>query len=576
MEESKSKLLLNNIKNNKNISLKKSFVNKISAYQRLFLLKEENEKLNNKQENLNKKSYKNISLKKVFQEPKKYNSKIWPKITHPKLPFSKKNLESPEFKKLKKRLQKPSLTFHGYNTIRWLRHKYSNSVIEKSIYTLLPKKNYSLSYKNERETEKRHREMLEYLNSFKGPIGKERFVNINPKYLFNESTFKKILKLREIFLEFDSRGNLEMDFDEIVKMFNQNHIKADKNDIVNLFFKDKKIKKEDDILKLHLDFYQFINFALEKEQDFREFMRRIKQKYKKKEDDNYDDKDEYNTKKSESVYLPMNFNLVLDYFINKEKERHSIDIMKNAFEQLDNDIKTKDPINYSFSVKEKLKDNSFEKVSNKNLKIDSNFSSKKSNKLLKLFKEEDNLSDINFSKLFNELTNLFNLSSKNEGLGDQDLFESNLRDMRSAHSRNKTVPKRTSIIADDFNSLINITKNKKTNNNRNNKSNFENYIFLTEPNNNLKRNKKDKKNENKNKLIFLIKNQMNINMLNKINLENLKKYHDLRLAKEATLKQIKDELELEKMYKNLKKPKTKSLKTLNIKDNKTFNSFIKN
>ena len=219
--------------------------------------------------------------------------------------------------------------------------------------------------------------MLEYLNSFKGPIGKERFVNINPKYLFNESTFKKILKLREIFLEFDSRGNLEMDFDEIVKMFNQNHIKADKNDIVNLFFKDKKIKKEDDILKLHLDFYQFINFALEKEQDFREFMRRIKQKYKKKEDDNYDDKDEYNTKKSESVYLPMNFNLVLDYFINKEKERHSIDIMKNAFEQLDNDIKTKDPINYSFSVKEKLKDNSFEKVSNKNLKIDSNFSSKK-------------------------------------------------------------------------------------------------------------------------------------------------------------------------------------------------------
>ena len=572
MEESKSKLLLNNIKNNKNISLKKSFVNKISAYQILFLLKEENEKLNNKQENLNKKSYKNISLKKVFQEPKKYNSKIWPKITHPKLPFSKKNLESPEFKKLKKRLQKPSLTFHGCNTIKWLRNKYSNSIIEKSVYTLLPKKNYSLSYKKEPEKDKRHREMLEYLDSFKGPIGKEKFVDINPKYLFSETTFQKILKLREIFLEFDNRGNREIDFDEIVRLFNQNHIKADKNDIVNLFFKDKKIKKEDDILKLHLDFYQFINFALEKEQDFREFMRRIKQKYKKNEEDN----NKINTKKSESVYLPMNFNLVLDYFINKEKERHTIEVMKSAFKQLDNDIKTKSPNNYNYNEKDKLKDDLSEDISNKNLKNEYNFKSKKSNKILKLFKKEDKLFNINFSKLFSNLTNLLNLSSKNESLGGQNLFERNFFDMRSAHSRNKTLPKRTSLIDENFKTLINITQNKKKNIiSRNNKSNFEDNIFLTETNNNSKRIKNIKKHENKNKLIYIIKNQININMINKISLENLKKYHDLYLAKDATLKQIQDELELEKIYKNIKKPRGKSIKISN-KANKTFNSFLKN
>ena len=250
MEESKSNLLLNKINNTKNFSSKKSFINKISTYQRLFLLNEEKNKLNIKQENQNKKNFKNISLKNVFQEPKKFKSKIWPKLTHPKLPFSKKNSESPEFKKLKNRLQKPSLTFHGCNTIKWLRNKYSNSIVEKSVYTLLPKKNYSLSYKKEPEKEKRHREMLEYLDSFKGPIGKERFVDINPKYLFSETTFQKILKLREIFLEFDNRGNREIDFDEIVRLFNQNQIKADKMILQIYFLKIKRLKKR----KIYLNY----------------------------------------------------------------------------------------------------------------------------------------------------------------------------------------------------------------------------------------------------------------------------------------------------------------------------------
>ena len=139
-----------------------------------------------------------------------------------------------------------------------------------------------------------------------------------------------------------------MEFDEILKMFNQNHIKADKNDIVNLFFKDKKIKKEEDILKLYLGFYQFINFALEREQDFREFMREIKQKCRKKEND-----ESINNNNDESSYLPMNFNLVLDYFINKEKERQSVGIVVNAIEQLEKDIKTKSPNTFNLSEQDK-------------------------------------------------------------------------------------------------------------------------------------------------------------------------------------------------------------------------------
>ena len=431
MEESKDSFLFNNK------SFKNSSVNKIAIHQRNFLSQDEKINLSNKQNSPYKKGTKIYSLKRIFQEPKQFNNgkKIWPKITHPKLPFSKKITESEEFRKLKIKLKKPSQILHGYDTIKWLRQKYSDSVIEKSLRTLLPEKNSSLFMKKqkENENEKRHRKMLEYLNSFKGPIGKEKFININPKYFYTESTFQKILKLREIFLEFDSRGAQKMEFDEILKMFNQNHIKADKNDIVNLFFKDKKIKKEEDILKLYLGFYQFINFALEREQDFREFMREIKQKCRKKEND-----ESINNNNDESSYLPMNFNLVLDYFINKEKERQSVGIVVNAIEQLEKDIKTKSPNTFNLSEPDK----------SESLNLSPK---KKSNKHLNTFKDNFKLSDINFIDLFNEFINLFNLSGSNQNDLEILKLQHKLNYRTSSRSRNKTAQRRTSLVTDYIN-----------------------------------------------------------------------------------------------------------------------------
>ena len=501
--------------------------------------------MSNKQNSPYKKGTKIYSLKRIFQEPKQFNNgkKIWPKITHPKLPFSKKNTESEEFRKLKIKLKKPSQILHGYDTIKWLRQKYSDSVIEKSIRTLLPKKNNSLFLKKEKENEKRHRKMLEYLESFKGPTGKEKYININPKYLYTESTFQKILKLREIFLEFDSRGAQKMEFDEILKMFNQNHIKADKNDIVNLFFKDKKIKKEEDILKLYLGFYQFINFALEREQDFREFMREIKQKYRKKEND-----ESINKSNEESSYLPMNFNLVLDYFINKEKERHSVGIVVNAIEQLEKDIKTKSSNNFNLSEPKKSENNIL------SLK-------KKSSKHLNIIKDNHKLSDINFIDLFNEFINLFKLSGSNQNDLENFKFQHKLNYMTSSRSRNKTAQRRTSLVTDYLN-LHKATLKSRQNNNRNNKSDYEKYLFLTQPKSNSQ-----KKITKDNILITLIKNQMNKNKLNKINIENFKKYHDINLAKNATLKQIQKEVEFEKLYKNIKEKIRNSNKSINTVGN---------
>ena len=541
MEESKDSFLFNNK------SFKNSSVNKIAIHQRNFLSQDEKINLSNKQNSPYKKGKKIYSLKRIFQEPKQFNNgkKIWPKITHPKLPFSKKITESEEFRKLKIKLKKPSQILHGYDTIKWLRQKYSDSVIEKSLRTLLPEKNSSLFMKKEKENEneKRHRKMLEYLNSFKGPTGKEKFININPKYFYTESTFQKILKLREIFLEFDSRGAQKMEFDEILKMFNQNHIKADKNDIVNLFFKDKKIKKEEDILKLYLGFYQFINFALEREQDFREFMREIKQKCRKKEND-----ESINNNNDESSYLPMNFNLVLDYFINKEKERQSVGIVVNAIEQLEKDIKTKSPNTFNLSEPDK----------SESLNLSPK---KKSNKNLNTFRDNFKLSDINFIDLFNEFINLFNLSGSNQNDLENLKFQHKLNHMTSSRSRKKTAQRRTSLVTDYLN-LNKATFKSRQNNYRNNKSDYEKYLFLTQQKSNSQ-----KKITKDNILITLIKNQMNKNKLNKINIENLKKYHDINLAKNATLKQIQKELEIEKLYKNIKRKIRNSNKSINTEGN---------
>jgi hypothetical protein len=546
--------------NNWSVLSKKSSVNKIAIHQRFFLEQENSnnsEMANQTYHNNNIKNIKFYSLNKVFKEPTKLfnGKKIWPKITQPKLPFSKINNESPELKQLKIKLTKPSKSLHEFNTIKWLRQKYSDSVIEKSIQSILPKKNKS-HQKRENEHDKRYKGMLEYLDSFKGPVGREKLIDINPKYLFNESTFQKILKLKEIFLDFDVSGNQRMEFDEIVKMFNQNHIKAGKNDIVNLFFKHKAIKKKEDIMKLSLGFYQFINFALKKEEDFRNFMRKIKKEYAKNESNEYDGK------KNESAYLPMNFNLVLDYFIRKEKERHSIRKLKQVFEQLDKDI-NKSIIDKNIGLNEK-KSNSRDNTNR--------MSSKKINKNFNCNNDNNNilLSNININELFNEFITLFKLSCRNDDnkKDNTNIYHNIFNDSSSKLIRNKTEKKRASIIFDDnniSNNKFNIKINKY---NRNNKSELKKYMLLTEP---IKKNK-NKNNKNKNNLIGIIKHHMNRNILNKITIKNFSKYNDVNLARDATLKDLRNELELDNLYLDTKE-KNKLIKFVNIDTNQTINFF---
>ena len=467
---------------------------------------------------------KSFSLKKVFSNPpNSRNTKIkWPKITHPKWPFTKKRTEPKEL--IEKRIlsSKPSHKYHDFNTIKWLGQKYSDSVKEKSIYSLLPNNGKPIVPEYESEFDKRHRQMLEYLESFKGPGGREKFVNINPKYFYDNTTFRKILKLKEMFLEFDKKGNHKIIIKEIVNLFKQNNIDVDINEIKELFFKNLKVKNKKDEAKnlLYLDFYQFMNFALKREQDFRQFMRNVKEKNKIEENSKNLKTFTYNNnEKTNNVYIPMNFNLIFDYLINKEKQRNSLIVVENAIKEMDKIIRRgNDKDNNSFLAspeKEKKKKNEIKKnilnsktlktdnkrlfnlhrfhKANTNSKIDKNktkgeklnnyFKSQSTNKIyLKNFfeKEKDEkINKINFAQLIKEFYSLFGLEEKNE---NYDLFED------KENEKNKEI-------------------NIKCGSNKS----------YTEE----------------------MKKQLRINTLKEINNNNFEKYHDLKLTLSATKEQIK-------------------------------------
>ena len=134
-----------------------------------------------------------------------------------------------------------------------------------------------------------------------------------------------------------------MELNEMVEMFQTNKILCEQPELVKLFFGEKYFPKD---ANPGLDFFQFMSFAISKkgDQDFRKFMRGVKEKLGKKEKLEEEDKSvkdaqtiisssDYIKKhptgkaekidEEEQVYLPMNFNKVLDYFNEKSNERNA-------------------------------------------------------------------------------------------------------------------------------------------------------------------------------------------------------------------------------------------------------------
>ena len=493
---------------------------------------------------------KNLKIKKkllyVFKDPKeKYKKKFgWPKITHPKLPFSERKNLSPEEKKKKIMEQKPSHLFHDFHTIKWLRQKYTDSVIEKSISSMLPDNGKPVVPEDESESEKKHRLLMEYLDSLynKGPE-REKYVNINPKYFYDKRTFEKILKFKAIFLEFDEDLSRKMEIDEMVEMFNQNHINANLLDLKNLFFKGKKVKKED-IMKLYLDFYQFMNFALTKDQDFREFMREIKSKNKENKEENEGKKNN----EENNRYLPMNFNLMFDYFLIKGKERASIEAIENSMNEMDKIINNKNEdenenevnLNNKFSseIEKKLKLKRSNSIAlNKNKEEDLNENSKF---------YDDQLKNLNFCELMENFTNLFkfnNLVNNNIINEPKKKVSSKILDILSSKSSKNIIQEEKKV------------KKKYTNLNKLSKISIK---------------KKYEKifNEEDGIMKEFIKNQMNKKIIKNLNFRNYKKYNNIKLALSATKDQVKQ------FIKSIGNDAS-SLYKIDINDNNNISNIIK-
>ena len=244
----------------------------------------------------------------------------------------------------------PSQIFYNPNTIKWFKKKYNEDLIKKSIYSLFPNNCQPIMTEEEWTPQ---RILREFLTHYLKPEDKYKDIWINPKYFFSKDVYESILKLKEIFLQFDEDGSRKMEIDEMALMFKTNHINVTEDDLCSLFFKGKKYRKED-INKLYLDFFQFMNFALSKssDQDFRIFMRKVKEKIlKEKELERIEEEKRKNSmekqeeeamddlfvdEKKEPVFLPMNFNLLLDYFINKGKERKSQKKIRRAIKMMRN------------------------------------------------------------------------------------------------------------------------------------------------------------------------------------------------------------------------------------------------
>ena len=436
-------------------------------------------------------------------------NKIRENLKKPKLPFSQR-LTIPKDIRLKKiESLKPSLLYHDNHVINWIRNKYSQSVIEKSLYSILPKQAKIERNRNETELEKRKRKMVEFLEGSKEPTGREKYVKIHPKYFYDETTFEKIKQLKDIFLEFDKNGNNKMGIDELVTMFNENNIKANEEDLVKLFFKNKKIKKKE-YFKLYLTFYQFLNFALHNDEEFRKFMRKLKIKCKEEIKKN-------NNLEYESLYFPMNLNLLFDYFISRTKEISSMKKIKGAIDSINKVVTNIEKINFnedSFKNLDIEKIEKTKKLNNHNLNLDLN-------------EDLDLLENIDFSALFDEFKNLFTVNKLEDF---EKVVKSNkkkkIKNELKAITKDFNINKKKKKFSSDFMDIKNI-KNNLLFNYEANKDKKDNIPLIYE----LSKNKDDQ---------FLndIKRCMNRSSIIQMNMDNFEKYHNLQIALEATKESI--------------------------------------
>lgn len=295
-----------------------------------------------------------IELFNKLAEPKRLRN-------HSKVKDEDESIQEETKEESKKKISlHPSI--HNFHTIKWLRRKLGQDTIIRSIYTLIPNGGAPMNV-DENAVKSKAEILREFLDNYLKSNKKTKAFTLDPHYMFSNETLNKIYKLRHIFLEFDEDQSRKLEMGELEQMFRTNKIITKLEDLCRLFFPEnngsKKVKEE-------LNFYEFLEFALSanSDQSFRNFMRELKENNQKlrgslinvgrgpngqrgrhfrhvfsksresdfrikrsfsadenksahsKESNTSDDSD-----KEDMRFLPMNFNLVLDYFNKKGKVR---------------------------------------------------------------------------------------------------------------------------------------------------------------------------------------------------------------------------------------------------------------
>lgn len=264
-------------------------------------------------------------------------------------------------------------------TITWFRNKFNKSQIANSVNSLI-------SYPTIDQKSK-----LKKSNSFQLHHQLQPPLHLNIKYLFQNSIYSKILKLRELFIDFDRDQNEMMEVGEIETMLKENNIKVTKFELFSLFFNHTYNFNTANKKKFYLTFHQFIEFCLSKDQEFRLFMRKIKRNNKTNETDKH--------------FFPMNFNALLDFFVIKGEERKSQKKINNAI-------------------------NIMNKVINSN----------NTNRVMITEVHNNKYDDINFDELLNEFEKLFvfaqGVSKKKRPMSEIPQQKLNLRNMHFKECNN--------------------------------------------------------------------------------------------------------------------------------------------
>ena len=101
----------------------------------------------------------------------------------------------------------PHPLLNNFHTIKWLRKRINNKTVERSVNTLLPKDGAPILKDTSDKSEINKRKFDKWFSDYLKPNDKFEKIKLKPKFLFSKLTLNKVLKLRDIFLEFDGDGS---------------------------------------------------------------------------------------------------------------------------------------------------------------------------------------------------------------------------------------------------------------------------------------------------------------------------------------------------------------------------------